>query len=80
MRSPLFPDGLANQESVPFLNGGSGGRNPQKWNLEDLEDKLEDVIINYSNYKHIAENGQELYKKSIQDPFIFINALKRIVE
>ncbi len=24
-----FPDGLANQDSVPPLNGGAGGRNPQ---------------------------------------------------
>lgn len=53
---------------------------PLSWNLEDLEDKLEDVIINYKNYKHIAENGQELYNKSIQDPFAFIDALKGIIK
>ena len=32
-----FPDGLANQESVPLLNGGSGGTDPQIRVLTTLE-------------------------------------------
>jgi len=52
---------------------------PLSWDLSDVEEKLEDVIANYDSYKHIAENGQELYKKVLNDPNVFIGNLERIL-
>ena len=48
---------------------------PVKWNLDDLPEKLEQVKDNFSDFKHIAIQGQERYKKAVNDPETFINTL-----
>ena len=52
---------------------------PISWDLSDLRETLDKIITNYSLYKEIAINGQELYKKTIDDPDVFINAVYRII-
>jgi hypothetical protein len=48
---------------------------PVAWNLNDLEVKLENVRAKYADYKQIALNGQELYKRTIYDAESFIRTL-----
>ena len=52
---------------------------PVAWDLHDLKDKAEDAVANYNLTKEIARNGQDLYKKVINDPQIFINSLKNLI-
>lgn len=53
---------------------------PVAWDLQDLPDKLNAIITNYNSYKHIAEYGQELYRKSINDSETFVKKLKEIMD
>ena len=53
---------------------------PLEWNLADLRGQIDDVLLNFKEYKHIAKNGQDLYRKTINDPSIFVDAVKRIVK
>jgi hypothetical protein len=52
---------------------------PVAWNLSDLKEKFRDVIDNYPSYIHIAQNGQEKYLSTVNDPECFVNAVKRII-
>lgn len=52
---------------------------PVDWNLSDLEEKLEDLLNNYTSYKHIAENAQELYKTNINSAQLFVDCVKRMI-
>jgi len=50
-----------------------------KWNLADLENKLYEVIANYDQYKEMAIHAQNIYKKSISDPGVFIKRFQRLI-
>jgi len=52
---------------------------PVSWDLCDFKEKAEHVVSNYNLYKHIAINGQEVYKRTINDPEVFINAVKHVI-
>ncbi|HEY0668395.1 MAG TPA: glycosyltransferase [Sphingobacteriaceae bacterium] len=45
---------------------------PVSWDMADLPEKLDHIMTNFSEYKDIAQNGQEMYKKVINDPDSFI--------
>lgn len=53
---------------------------PVAWDLHDLRDKAEDAILNYAHQKEIARNGQEFYRKVVNDPKIFIDSLIKLIE
>lgn len=52
---------------------------PVRWDLSDLSEKLVHIADNYSAYKYIAANAQELYKKTINDSESFISNLKTLI-
>jgi hypothetical protein len=52
---------------------------PVHWFLDDLPEKIETVISNYKDYKHIAVQGQEEYRRVISDPQGFIEHFKQII-
>lgn len=53
---------------------------PVAWDVSDLKEKFEDVINNYDSYIHIAQNAQENYLNTVNNPECFVNAVKRIIE
>ena len=52
---------------------------PVSWDLSDLNETLDKIINNYQFYQQIAINGQAMYKKIINDPVIFVEAVKRVI-
>ncbi|RRN76318.1 glycosyltransferase family 1 protein [Pseudoxanthomonas sp. SGD-10] len=50
---------------------------PLTWSLADLPEKIEQVMSNFSYYQQIAKNGQELYKKTLDNAEDFV---RRILE
>ena len=52
---------------------------PVLWSLNDLEEKLEYALSNYQSLKLIAENGQQVYKKAVNDGDAFVEIIKNIV-
>jgi hypothetical protein len=52
---------------------------PVAWDLSDLKETLTKVLDDYNYYQDIANNGQEVYKKTINDPNLFINAVRSIL-
>jgi hypothetical protein len=46
---------------------------PVSWDMEGLSEALEYLNTNYTYYKEIASNGQELYRKAISDGNSFVN-------
>jgi hypothetical protein len=53
---------------------------PVRWDLNDLKDTAEDIVNNYSSYKHIAENGQDAFQRSLNDAQGFVRQIKHIIE
>jgi len=53
---------------------------PVSWQLNDLKDKLEYALDNYSLLKQIAQNGQERYRKTVDDGEAFVNVVKSIMK
>jgi hypothetical protein len=53
---------------------------PVLWDISDLQEKFENVIDNFDSYKQIAQNGQDTYLNTVNDPECFVNAVKRIIE
>jgi hypothetical protein len=49
------------------------------WDLHDLKDKAEDAISNYKLTKEIAQNGQELYRKVMIEPLLFVNSVRNLL-
>lgn len=52
---------------------------PLRWDMEDLEEKLDFAIAQYSYYQQIAENGQERYRSAINDGDSFIHSILQIL-
>ncbi len=38
---------------------------PFRWDLEDVSEKIEYILDNYKDFLHIAQNGQEVYRRYI---------------
>ena len=53
---------------------------PLKWDLDDLQETMDKVLTNFHEYKDIAKNGQESFKKVINEAGAFVNAVNRIVK
>ena len=53
---------------------------PVSWNLSDLNETFDTILSNYNLYKQIASNGQESYKRVIDDPNKFIDAVKYVIK
>jgi hypothetical protein len=52
---------------------------PVTWSLVDLPEKLDHLISNFSHYQQIAKNGQEHYKRILNNAEEFVcNVLKSI--
>jgi hypothetical protein len=51
---------------------------PITWEMDDLHQKLEIVIENYSDYIEIAENGQRAFLDGITDGEAFVQQVKTI--
>lgn len=49
------------------------------WNLDNLEEKLDDLLSNYNRYQEIAANGQDHYRKHIDNSEIFISHIKSLL-
>lgn len=77
--SLLIKPSMEHLETFPNLYIPNETYLPVSWDLSDLENTLEKVVLNYSEYEHIAKNGQDLFKKTINDPEIFIEAIKRLI-
>jgi len=52
---------------------------PVSWDMSDLSETLGNIIDNHSSYQQIATNGQESYRRAIDNPDVFINAIQRII-
>lgn len=52
---------------------------PLRWDMSDLEEKLDFVITQYSHFRQIAENGQERYRSCINDGDSFINSILQVL-
>lgn len=52
---------------------------PVSWDLNDLGEKLDHLLSNYSEYQAIAQNGQEIYKKAVYDSGSFINTILKAI-
>lgn len=53
------------------------------WDFENLNSKIENILINYENYKHIALNAFEIYKKYTFDKNasdIFVEHLVNLIK
>lgn len=48
---------------------------PLSWDLKDLPETLEHLIVNYGKYRQIAQNGQDMYKKAVNDSHTYINQI-----
>lgn len=77
--SLLIKPSMEHLETYPNIYVPNETYIPLSWNLNDLEEKLEDLLNNYSAYKHIAENAQQLYKSTISDAELFVNSVKRMI-
>lgn len=53
---------------------------PVAWDLSDFKETAEHVVSNYNTYKQIAVNGQEKYRRIINDPELFINTVKSVID
>lgn len=49
-----------------------------KWNMDDLKEKVEDVIENYDRYIIYVKRSQEIYEKAITDSDRFIRQFESI--
>jgi hypothetical protein len=52
---------------------------PVSWEMNDLKQKLEEVIDNYQNYINIAKNGQNAFLNAITDGEAFVQQIKNIM-
>ena len=52
---------------------------PVSWDLKDLPEKLEHLIDNYYEYREIAQNGQDLYRKAVNDSEGYINQILKAI-
>lgn len=52
---------------------------PISWNLENIGWELEKLAENYLVFKHIAIEGQEIYKQAINDDGRFINTILNLL-
>lgn len=46
---------------------------PVSWDMNELPEVLEDLTSNYTNYRDIARNGQEVFKEAISDGHSFVS-------
>ncbi|WP_051189374.1 hypothetical protein [Daejeonella oryzae] len=53
---------------------------PVSWDLTDLQEKIEDISINYNQYKDIARNGQNRFKTLLNNSEYFVEAINRILD
>ena len=78
----LFKPDMSHLETWPDFFQDGVTMISHNWNLDDLEDKLEECISNYSNFVNIAEAGQELYRihtSGEKAPEIFSLHFKKII-
>ena len=52
---------------------------PISWEMDELKNKLEDIIDNYPNYLHIAKNGQNAFLNGITNGEEFAEHIKKII-
>ena len=78
--SLLIKPSMEHLETFPDLFLPNETYIPVAWDLHDLQEKAEDAIANYESRKQIAKNGQELYRKLINDPQVFINSVKNLIQ
>ncbi len=64
-----YPDIFVENETyIPVLN-----------EMDDLKQKLEEVLSNYSKYTPIAKNGQQAFLNAIADGEAFVQHIKNII-
>lgn len=52
---------------------------PVNWDLKDLPEKLDHLTANYSEFKQIASNGQEVYYNAMNDSDSFVNTIIKAI-
>lgn len=52
---------------------------PVSWELNDLAETVERSLANYNFAKQIAQNGQDVYRKSVCEPTAFMDAVFRMI-
>jgi len=52
---------------------------PVSWDMKDLPEVLEYLNTNYTYYKQIAQNGQEIYRKTVSDAEFFVNTILKAI-
>ncbi len=52
---------------------------PVSWDLKDLQEKLDQINSNYSQFNQIAINGQQMYKKVLNDSDAFIHTILKAI-
>ena len=60
---------IANKTYIPVL-----------WDLSDLQEKLENTVEKYHYFKEIARDGQDLFRRTLNSPEYFVEAVKRVIE
>ena len=56
---------------------------PFDWSMSNLEEKIEEIIINYADFEAIAKNGKERYKSYVsgeKSSELFVEHFKEILE
>jgi len=53
---------------------------PLKWDMSDLEKKINETLENYEQYKELVYNAQNIYRKAITDYTEFIKRFKKIIQ
>jgi len=52
---------------------------PISWDIADLKETLDKILGNFSQFKNIAANGQQIYLETVNKPMPFINAVKQLI-
>lgn len=58
----LFKPDMSHLETYPDLYRENVTYLPHSWLLDDVSEKLDEVLTNYDSYVEIARNGQEAYR------------------
>lgn len=75
----LLKSNMSHLETFPGIYKENLTYIPLKWDISDLEEKLEIILTNYSEYIEIAFNAQREYLNYIFSPYLFIEHFFRIV-
>lgn len=77
--SILVKPSMQHLETFPDVYKPNETYVPVRWDFADLEDTLRDIEHNYDQYRTIAQTGQSLYRRLLEDPSHFVNHWKSIL-